>query len=124
MEARDPAEAVLYAGPWLWLAYRIREADADGLFAVVGYSGVEEHQMGLRVDERLREHPLHRRGLEPYAFHEVFEALPDANAPRRWAVTFRSDVLDVTATGFETASHRVKATSGWAALRAVVPDRI
>jgi hypothetical protein len=124
MEARDPAPTVLYAGPSVWVAYRLREADGGGRFAVMRFGGVEEHRLGPRFDARLGEHPLHGRGLEPYAFHEVLEALADAYAPRRWVVTFRDETLEVTASRRETASRGVAAASGWAALRAVVPDGI
>jgi hypothetical protein len=119
-----PVPVVLYAGPSLWVAYRVGPADGDGLFAVVHFTGVVEHRLGPPGDERLGEHALYGRGLEAHAFHQVIEALTDAYAPRRWVVTFRDETLEVLASFVEVASRGVAAASGWDALRAVVPAAV
>jgi len=122
MKAADPA--LLYAGPSLWVAYRARRTDNDGAFAVVQFTGVEEHRVGPPSDERNAEHPLHGRGLEPLAFHVVLAGMTDPFDPRRWVVTFRAETLDVTAAFAQVVARGVEARSAWDALRAVVPDGI
>jgi hypothetical protein len=123
MDVGAPDPTLLADGLTLWVAYRI-SCDADDCFAVVRFDGVTEHRLGPPGDERIGEHPLYGRGLQFYAFHEVWGAMPDAYAPRRWVVTFHDETLEVSASRAVVVARGVGAPSARGALGAVVPGGI
>ena len=121
MDVRAPHYALLAEGSWVWVAYRTDDDDAGGSFAVVQFYSVEEHRLGPPDAEHLDEHPLHGRGLEPFAFHTVLEAIPDPYTPVRWVATFRDATLEVRAVNVTVVARGVRAASARDALLAVVP---
>src|SRR5262249_31995357 len=56
---------------------------ADGRIAVASFPQVLWFCLGLPNDEALSGHPLHAKGLKPYAVHEVLDSTTVAELERR-----------------------------------------
>lgn len=99
-------------------------ADAqESLFAVIEFEGCSSVRFGHPNDEVMAGHPLHGRGLEPYAAHEVHNSALLAEHARinsvhprhsaaRWAavrhyfLAFHDDVVEVLADGIRARTVR------------------
>ena len=83
------------------LAYHRPGCDSS---AVLRFSGVLEWYYGPPNDEGLPAHPMSRKGVTYYAFHQVH---PAKNGRLRWIATFHDGTFIVRALAVETVCDEI-----------------
>ena len=89
--------------------YSIEHPGFDRYSALLEFSGVTRHSLGLPNDETLPTHPLYSFGLRPYEFIEVINHSAGKSGDRRWIVTFHDETLDVMESKPESLRRGLKA---------------
>lgn len=103
-------------GDILHLAYYLPGCNDS---AVVTFFGVTAWRYGLPNDEGLTSHPLWKRGVTFYNFHEIDQS--ELINYRRWIATFHDGAFYVSATDQPAiTASKVTGKSPWEALDAVL----